>query len=49
VNQGGHGRLWLNGAPVLDAEDALATREGVVGIAVERGVLEVSEITVFEP
>jgi hypothetical protein len=49
VNQGGRGRLWLNGLPVLDAKDALARREGTVGLAVERGVLEVAEITAFEP
>jgi hypothetical protein len=49
VNQGGRGRLWLNGSPVLDAEDALSSRAGAVGFAVERGTVEVSEITAFLP
>jgi hypothetical protein len=49
VNQGGRGRLWLNGTPVLDAADALGSRAGAVGFAVERGTVEVAEITAFAP
>ena len=49
VAQAGRGRLYLNGLPVFDELGALPTEPGVVGIAVERGVIEVAELTVFEP
>ncbi|HVQ27926.1 MAG TPA: hypothetical protein VMV01_22245, partial [Planctomycetota bacterium] len=49
VDVGGHGRLYMNGLPVFDEEGALPAEPGVVGLAVERGVVEVAEITVFEP
>jgi len=49
VDVGGTGRVFLNGAPVFDAEGALACQEGVVGLAVERGVIEVKEVVAFRP
>ena len=49
VDVGGRGRLFLNGLPVFDQEGALPAEPGVVGLAVERGVVEVAEIVAFEP
>ncbi len=49
TNVGGRGRLFLDGVPVLDVEDALPRQPGRVGLAVERGVLEVVEMVVFDP
>ena len=49
VDVGGRGRLYLNGSPVLDQECALPSQRGVVGLAVERGVIEVAQIVAFQP
>ncbi len=49
ANVGGRGRMFLNGSPVLDLEGALPVQPGTVGIAVERGTVEVADITVFAP
>jgi hypothetical protein len=49
VNQGGRGRLFLNGAPVLDQEGVLPVEAGGVGVAVERAEVEFAEIVVFQP
>jgi hypothetical protein len=49
VDTGGRGRLYLNGWPVLDKADALPCQPGLVGLAVERGVVEVAEIVAFVP
>lgn len=49
VNVGGRGRLFLNGLPVIDEQALLHAERGSVGFAAERGVVEVTEITAFEP
>jgi hypothetical protein len=49
VDVGGRGRVYLNGSPVLDEPDALPCQEGVVGLAVERGVLEIAQVVAFAP
>lgn len=49
VDVGGRGRLYMNGLPLFDEEGALPAEPGVVGLAVERGVVEVSEIVAFQP
>jgi hypothetical protein len=49
VNQGGRGRLFVDGIGVFDDEDGLRTTPGRLGMGVERGTVEVSELVRFDP
>jgi len=49
VKTGTRGRVTLNGLPLFDEDLQAAPAAGPVGLAVERGVVEVAELTAFEP
>jgi hypothetical protein len=49
VNEAGRGRLYVDGVPVLDREKALGAAAGRIGLGVERGTIEVSELVRLEP
>lgn len=48
VNDNGTGRLYLNGFLALESKGDFHTGEGALGIAIERGTLEVEELVAFE-
>ena len=48
VNDKGTGRLYLNGFLVLESKDAVHSAKGSLGVAIERGTLEVEEFVAFE-
>jgi hypothetical protein len=49
VNQGGRGRLYLNGLLAIESEFPLLAEKGAVGVCLERGVVEIAELSVFQP
>ena len=48
VNDGGTGRLYLNGILAKESKGDFHAGNGAIGIAVEKGTLEVEELVAFE-
>ena len=48
VNDNGTGRLYVNGFLASDAKGEFHSVEGLLGIGIEKGTIEVEELIAFE-